>query len=137
MILNQNLTITSEFTSRCRVEIFSVRVAVHGSSEAWQPVRDALQGAPDVQLVACNGHNERIDVVFYDVDTPGINRAMAALQDEQSLWTIGVELNERRVVELTGSQYALTSVDALAAVIHASGCAIRPAGERAPALAKR
>jgi len=133
MGLNQNLTIISEFTSRCRVEIFSVRVAVHGSGEAWGPVCDALRGAPDVELVTCNGEGERVDVVLYDVDAPGVSRAIAALREEHNLWTVGVDLDQQRVVELSASQYALTSVDGLAAVIAASGCAIRPAGERTPA----
>jgi len=119
------------------VEIYSVRVAIHGSCEAWGPVCDALRGAPDVELVTGNGDGERVDVVLYDVDTPGISRAIAALREEYCLWTIGVDLGQRRVVELSASQYALTSVDGLAAVIAASGCAIRPAGERTPARVRR
>jgi len=119
------------------VEIVSVRVAVHGSSEAWAPVCDALRQAPDVELVAGNGVGERVDVILYDVDAPGISRTVAALRDKHSLWTIGVDLSQRQVVELAGSQYALTSVDGLAAVIAASGCVVRPAGDRDPAQVQR
>ena len=98
---------------------------------------DALLEAPDVELVAGVGDGERVDVVFYDVNAPGIGQVMAALQNQQNLWTIGVDLSRRQVVELAASQYALTSVDGLAAVIHASGCAIRPAGDRAVAPVRR
>jgi len=119
------------------MQVFSVRVAIHGSSEAWRPVRDALRGAPDVELVIGNGDGERVDVVFYDVDAPGISQAMAALQHRQHVWTIGVGLSERRIVELAGSQYAQTSVNGLAAVIAASGCTIGPADDRAPAPVRR
>ena len=111
------------------MEIFSVRVAIYGSSEAWRPVCDALGEAPDVELVTGCGNGERVDVVFYDVGQPGISPAIAALREEKNLWTIGVDLVQRQVVELSASQYALTSVDGLAAVIAASGCAIRPGGE--------
>ena len=119
------------------MEIFSVRVAVHGSSEAWRPVCDALRGAPDVELVTGNGDGKRVDVVFYDVHAPGVRQAMTALQSQQNLWTIGVDLSERRVVELAGSQYAQTSVNGLAAVIAASGCAIGSGDDRARALDQR
>lgn len=111
------------------MEIVSVRVAVHESSEAWAPVCDALRQARDVELVAGNGSGQRVDVILYDVGAPGISRTVAALRDEHYLWTIGVDLSQRQVVELAGSQYALTSVDGLAAVIAASGCAIRPSGD--------
>lgn len=119
------------------MEIFSVRVAIYGSSEAWRPVCDALGEAPDVELVTGDGDGKRVDVVLYDVDAPGISRAIAALREEYSLWTIGVDLVQRQVVELAASQYALTSVDGLAAVIAASGCAIKPAGDRVPAPVQR
>ena len=114
------------------MEIVSVRVAVHESTEAWAPVCDALRQARDVELVAGNGSGQRVDVILYDVGAPGISRTVAALRDKHYLWTIGVDLGQRQVVELAGSQYALTSVDGLAAVIAASGCAIRPAGDRDP-----
>ncbi|MCJ7551600.1 MAG: hypothetical protein MUQ30_18160 [Anaerolineae bacterium] len=119
------------------MEIVSVRVAVHGSSEAWVPVCDALRQARDVELVAGNGAGDRVDVVFYDVGQPGISQAIAALREERNLWTIGVDLGQRQVVELSASQYALTPVDGLAAVIAASGCAIKPAGDRVPAPVQR
>jgi hypothetical protein len=119
------------------VETFSVRVAVYGSSEAWAPVCDALRQAPEVELVAGNGVGEHVEVVLYDVDTPGISRTMVALRNEQNLWTIGVDLSQQRVVELIGSQYALTSVNGLAAVIAASGCGIRPSGDRPSAPVQR
>lgn len=102
-----------------------VHVAIEGAAEAWASVRERLQAVPEVQLVMGVGADDRVDVVFYDVCDAAAACQLDLPEAERGFWTIGVDLATQRVVELSGSQYALTSVDDLAAVLRASGCALR------------
>ena len=110
------------------MEHIRVHVAIEGASEVWNPVSEGLSAAPDVQLVHGVREGERVDVLFYEVSDPVAAQFAAQPESQREFWTIGVDLEDRRVVELSGSQYALTSVDDLAAVIRASGFSLRPAG---------
>jgi hypothetical protein len=108
-----------------------VHVAIEGTAEAWTSVRERLQAAPEVQLVMGVGADDRVDVVFYDVGDVAAACQLDLPEAERGFWTIGVDLAAQRVVELSSSQYTLTSVDDVAAVLRASGCALRPPRPRA------
>jgi hypothetical protein len=111
------------------MEHICVHVAIEGASEAWAPISTELQAATDIQLVPGQLEDQRVDVVFYDVCDPVATRLLATPDSKRPFWTIGVDLTKRCVVELSGSQFALTSVDDLAVVIRASGFMLRPPGE--------
>lgn len=111
------------------MEHMCVHVAIQGASDDWAPVTAGLAAATDVLLVDGREAKARVDVVFYDATDAALAASMAALDPRREFWTIGIDLAAKQVVELSGSQFALTSVDDLAAVIRASGCALRSASQ--------